>query len=491
MDSDPALWAVCIVTGAVGGALVFFFEKVGRAAVGGLFATLMAYTAYLVVLHLIPDHTNAVLYSIIGVACLVGMGLGIKAHQTFLLVMTSITGSFGFVSGIDLLTRHQLNYTHIKHGDLDSVGWGLIVIWVLLSVAAVFVQRYCKLKKCLGRQKAQELVSPLLPTQSPVIGDPIVSQISVSAIKTTPSVVTRMTNPCGLANLGNTCFFNAAVQALNAVTPIRQNFSQRQPNQGKVTTLLSALLRQMNAAATPSIQPSEIKHLLSHLHFNDYRQHDSFEFARSLLNAVIEEVPKDEKNVAKQIFTFDTVGVVRCDECGNQSAMKEECLDLSLEMPEESATVIPLESLMTNYFKPTSFSGSNSYHCEKCNKLTSAKRTLHIGSFPQSLIVSLNRFRYSATSDVKVKLMTQVSIPGTLLVTGIPYNLEAVVVHSGSSTEAGHYYSFAKLPTRGSVSSEWFRCDDRSVVSVDYETVTNTLCRNMSRDSAYYLFYSK
>jgi len=490
MDSTPALWGVCLATGFVGGLVAYFFEKVGKLAIGGLFAALMAYISYLIVLHLIPDSTNATLYVVVGVSTLVGMFLGFKAHKGFLLIVTSVTGSFCFVSGIDILTKNQLNYSHLKHGHLDPLGWSLIAIWIVLSIVTLLFQKYFNFKKCFRRQKAQELASPLLSTAA--TNGPIVSEIVATQVQvpTRVAIPVMVAGHAGLANLGNTCFLNAAVQALNAVSPLRQYFSDGKVD-GKVTNLLASLTQRMNAAHAPSINSSELSQLLSHLNFADGRQHDSFELTRGLVNAMIEDVPKDAaKNVPKDIFSFETFGVVRCDVCGNQSATKEECVDLSLEMPVNSPSVVPLENLMTQYFKPTIFVGENRYHCEKCNGFTTAKRTLHLGSFPRTLIVSLNRFRYSPSGDRKIKLLTQVSIPSALLVSSMSYGLEAVVVHSGTSTEAGHYYAFAKLPTTAQ-KREWFRCDDRSVTNVDFDEVTSTLCRSMSRDCAYYLFYSK
>jgi ubiquitin C-terminal hydrolase len=489
MDSDPALWGVCMAMGCVGGLLMYCFEKAGKCAIGGFFAILMTYAAYLGVLHFIPDHTNATLYVTMAVACVVGTWLGSKAHAAFLILVTAVTGSFGVIFGIDLLTKHQLTYSHLCHGSLDGLGWGLMVLWIVLSLGGVYFQKFFKFSKCRRGKKSQELASPLLHATR---AGPMLSDMQATTTTSAPITATATPGRAGLANLGNTCFMNASLQALFAVKPVRQHLLSANRSGGAMSDALASVLSQMTSTNLPSLNPKELPAILRALDFSDGHQHDAFEMTRALINAVIEQAPKGSTSAFKQIFSFETFGVVRCDACGNQSATKEECLDLSLEMPVEAAGVVPLEQLMTHYFKPTVFKGNDSYQCDACNQLTSAKRTLHLGSLPPTLVVSLNRFRYSPATYRKVKLMTQVTIPSTLLVSAVPYSLEAVVVHAGPSTEGGHYYSFARLPeAHGSAVYHWYKCDDRSVARTTFDAITTTLSRPASRDSVYFLLYSK
>ena len=58
------------------------------------------------------------------------------------------------------------------------------------------------------------------------------------------------------------------------------------------------------------------------------------------------------------------------------------------------------------------------------------------------------------------------------------YSLYGVLVHLGSSTHSGHYYSFVKSPN-----STWYRMDDDSVSAVSSQQVL--------RQQAYMLFYTR
>ena len=58
------------------------------------------------------------------------------------------------------------------------------------------------------------------------------------------------------------------------------------------------------------------------------------------------------------------------------------------------------------------------------------------------------------------------------------YDLYGVVIHSGYSTNSGHYYSYCKTQ-----SGKWFECDD-SCISASSERVA-------LNQEAYLLFYQK
>ena len=65
---------------------------------------------------------------------------------------------------------------------------------------------------------------------------------------------------------------------------------------------------------------------------------------------------------------------------------------------------------------------------------------------------------------------------------GSVYNLYAVLVHAGSSTRSGHYYSFVRSIKPGS-QDVWYSVDDERVRRVDVKTVL--------AQRAYILFYER
>jgi len=103
------------------------------------------------------------------------------------------------------------------------------------------------------------------------------------------------------------------------------------------------------------------------------------------------------------------------------------------------------------------------------------------------LTIQLKRFEYGIYGGGKIK--KQISFGETLDLKNYinknywgeqstVYNLYAILVHSGTSTRSGHYYSFVK----GS-NGIWYRMDDSHVSEVSLGTVL--------KQEAYILFYNR
>ncbi|XP_010156598.1 PREDICTED: ubiquitin carboxyl-terminal hydrolase 38, partial [Eurypyga helias] len=227
---------------------------------------------------------------------------------------------------------------------------------------------------------------------------------------------------------------------------------------------------------------------------------------------------------------------------------------------------------LLNYFlAPEILSGDNKYYCEKCASLQNAEKTMQIIEEPEYLILTLLRFSYDPKCHIRRKILDSVSLPLVLelpvkkstpplaVVSGgwsvgveisdigenlakklkpsgadevtcpqlVPYTLSSVVVHSGVSSESGHYYSYArnvtgsgpsglchqstglslvspqdKLLTEESPSTvaedepdtemprEWFLFNDSRVTFTSFQSVQKITSR-FPKDTAYVLFYKK
>ncbi|XP_015259214.1 PREDICTED: ubiquitin carboxyl-terminal hydrolase 38 [Cyprinodon variegatus] len=161
---------------------------------------------------------------------------------------------------------------------------------------------------------------------------------------------------------------------------------------------------------------------------------------------------------------------------------------------------------LVNYFlAPEILDEDNAYFCETCISLQRAERTMKVVSAPKYLILTLLRFSYDAKSHIRKKILDSVIIPPALRlpvyaastpvhcsstnssplqvdspessenlakklkssqeeeeegkvkmdeaevsegsetwVQSVPYMLSSVVVHSGISSESGHYYSYGR-----------------------------------------------
>ncbi|XP_066488004.1 ubiquitin carboxyl-terminal hydrolase 38 [Tiliqua scincoides] len=229
--------------------------------------------------------------------------------------------------------------------------------------------------------------------------------------------------------------------------------------------------------------------------------------------------------------------------------------------------------LLDYFLAPEVLKGDNKYYCEKCASLQNAEKTMQIVEEPEYLILTLLRFSYDPKCHIRRKILDNVSLPLVLELpvkrtvsslspvsgmwsmgvefsdTGenlakklkpsgaedvccpqlVPYVLSSVVVHSGISSESGHYYSYArniassesslepcdraqslalaypqshlmageapvaaveKQLDENEVSKEWFLFNDSRVTFTSFQSVQKITSR-FPKDTAYVLFYKK
>jgi len=275
----------------------------------------------------------------------------------------------------------------------------------------------------------------------------------------------------------------------------------------------------------------------------------------------------DEGRTPPSVVERSFAGVLsttcRCLRCGTASSRTESFMDLALALPEElpeesqpaaaatsssshstpamvggsplvsssddtqtksssSSSLVgslSLNSLLQRFLAPERLEGDNQYHCDgPCNSLQDGQRHVEIRSAPTCLIVTLLRFSYDAQSGSHSKIFTDIQYP---LILGVPvrsadpesaavgfhedtYGLVGVIVHSGSSSDAGHYFCYARHTLQpGSRTSladaesdedcfadRWFMFNDSRVTSASFDNIRN-LTHKFSRDTAYVLIYRR
>jgi len=176
---------------------------------------------------------------------------------------------------------------------------------------------------------------------------------------------------------------------------------------------------------------------------------------------------------------------------------------------------LSLSSLLQRYLMPERLDGDNQYHCDgPCNSLQDGERHVEICAAPTYLIVTLMRFSYNAHNGSHSKIFTDIQYPLILSIpvrSAVPelaadgyhqerYGLVGVIVHSGSSSDAGHYFCYARHTVQsgdmGSVvdsdedcfTDHWFMFNDSRVTRASFDNIRN-LTHKFSRDTAYMLIY--
>lgn len=211
----------------------------------------------------------------------------------------------------------------------------------------------------------------------------------------------------------------------------------------------------------------------------------------------------------------------------------------------ETSNCLHLTDLLKHYLKPEKLSGDNKYHCNVCGSLQDAERRINIMQTPEYLIFTLLRFSYDTRLHARSKIFREVKYPKTLLLpvtdeerkaarrqrtkslrSEVAVQLEAcgqdvdtdccdvyalcsVVIHSGTSSDCGHYYCYARhsVPKNPKavfqnlqncsnedeidfLEDKWFLFNDNRVSYASYSSFSNVTQR-FTKDTAYVLIYRK
>ncbi|XP_045021737.1 ubiquitin carboxyl-terminal hydrolase 35 [Bubalus bubalis] len=160
---------------------------------------------------------------------------------------------------------------------------------------------------------------------------------------------------------------------------------------------------------------------------------------------------------------------------------------------------------LVNYFlSPERLTSENRYHCESCASLQDAEKVVELSQGPRYLILTLLRFSFDLRTMRRRKILDDVSVPLLLRLPlaggrGQAYDLCSVVVHSGLSSESGHYYCYARegaarpalapgAAERPEPDNQWYLFNDTRVSFSSFESVSN-VTSFFPKDTAYVLFY--
>eukprot|EP00475_Leptophrys_vorax_P002488 TRINITY_DN11394_c0_g1_i1.p1 TRINITY_DN11394_c0_g1~~TRINITY_DN11394_c0_g1_i1.p1 ORF type:complete len:503 (-),score=100.09 TRINITY_DN11394_c0_g1_i1:52-1560(-) len=239
---------------------------------------------------------------------------------------------------------------------------------------------------------------------------------------------------CGLGNLGNTCYLNAAIQSLRAVKEIYDDFLLDKEVKQGVAKDLQNLLKNMCSAKC--CYPTAVKKSLAkeNQEFDDYQQHDAGHAISSILESLeselnheilyVEDDPsradedlshqlwdqftKHHGSVVSNTFRGIVYTSVTCSKCNHTCRNFEISPTLiCLSVPESHfKKEVQLEELLRVFLEETRVR----WPCSSCQETKRCKFKTSFGKLPQVLIFRLNRVQQCPFRKL-LRIRTQVQAP--------------------------------------------------------------------------------
>ena len=337
----------------------------------------------------------------------------------------------------------------------------------------------------------------------------------------------------GLANLGNTCFLNACMQALNHTYELhdildspRLVMKKDEPDTEmmKEWNELREIMWKHNGVVSPNKFINNVHRVATRKNrdiFTGWSQNDMPEFLLFIIEAfhnsvsrpvaiqitgnaqnetdklavkcykMLKEVYGKEYSEIMELFYGIYVSEIRSmDSQTVHSVHPEHFFVLDLPIPSH----IPGVSLLNcfdAYVHVEHLHGDNAWYNEATKQRENIQKRIVFWSLPKVLIITLKRF----SPDGRHKIDQLVDFPLDDLdlskyVYGYNrsqynYELYAICNHIGN-TYMGHYTAFVK-----NAAGEWLHFNDRQVESISRNTHEDIIKKNIVTPMAYCLFYRK
>ena len=373
-----------------------------------------------------------------------------------------------------------------------------------------------KIEQVQEKSLVQHELKP--PVEKEVL--PSLKELDIGIKSILQSTSSAYPKPVGMNNLGNTCYFNSAVQCLIRVKPLTDfvmspdfeshiNRRNKKGSKGSIALAYRDFIKLMSTGGSAK-NPSSLRSAIvsKYRRFANYSQHDSQELLGALLDGLHEdlnqaftangnqpEIKVDEntdswtlhlsKNYSPIVDMFhgEFFSNTECPNCNYISSVHDPFMFMSVPIPTRSFGKVKLYDCLASFEQVDKLDAKNKWKCEKCGEKVCA--TKRIGIFRCSKILIIHLKRFSGSGYFSSKVDTEVEYPDVLDTTnyvskghGAKYQLIGAVFHSGS-LGGGHYTSAALDQTTG----KWYNFNDSFASPIDISSAHSR--------STYIIFYQK
>lgn len=313
----------------------------------------------------------------------------------------------------------------------------------------------------------------------------------------------KFDNCVGLSNLGNSCYMNAALQAIRCMKPMVDHLMSVQSHTRLVSKLCDLFI-QMETTDASYIKPSDFHTSFlcaTSRHFTEGRQEDAQEFYSELIDQIHNETKivldgcnnlhseqeegQSEEVIAKlsreafrrrensaidEMLSGQLKFVKKCLECGKQTSTFDESRILLLPFPVDNRTQKPPRNCSLGRCLEVMSSsevlvGEDAVECPRCEKKTQHQRKVTLYNMPRVVVMSFKRF---CEDDTKIQTCVDFDLKNVKFAgCDTTYETFAVCDHQGDKAKKGHYVANVKNLQTG----KWNRLDDEKCFSIDEKDV--------------------
>ena len=314
----------------------------------------------------------------------------------------------------------------------------------------------------------------------------------------------------GLANLGNTCYMNSALQCLSHLIVFHPNnekfFNEcKRANEDSLLYEWFQFQRSMwSNEKTDVLNPINLLRrfqkicLDKNLYFSNFSQNDVDEFLTLFLDLLHQGVGRrvqmtfsdkvedeaDKINLKSnqtwkrfyendysyivENFYSQLLGITSCTECEYYTTNHDPIQVLSLEIPKEAES---LEDCLTEYMKKYRLDCDNTWKCDACKKQVRPFKQMRLWKTSDVLFILLKRYNRNHKIDRFLEYPLILNLKNhNINYSGKKnnqYSLSGFAVHNGG-LGGGHYYAVCK----NYLDKSWYEYNDTHVSKVSDDKST-------------------